>query len=176
MEINHTLLPTMVQEGRWQISVSHPHRRIRILRDPVKCGYGYFRITLIQKPNKIYPSDVNIQIEIQLEVGQSEADGQYQITCSSTSDCTPAPITLLGSLGNKNQDKYYSDPKFCNIFHRCVNERLYTAPCGKGTYFSTKTCACSHINDVIGENSCNTDGLRLKGGNDKELCTDSTRR
>lgn len=36
-----------------------------------------------------------------MEVGQSEADGQYQITCSSTSDCTPAPITLLGSLGNK---------------------------------------------------------------------------
>nr|XP_034330325.1 uncharacterized protein LOC105322631 isoform X8 [Crassostrea gigas] len=261
IEINHTLLPTTVQAGRWQISVSHPHRRIRILGDPVKCGGdGYFRITLIQKPNKIYPSDVNIQIEsetseVQLEVGQSEADGQYQITCSSTSDCTPAPITLLGSLGNKvvplygvnftciikyndydgwsvsctgsipksvvssideitcrpiledkkeadkteakvskdvllcnndetcnfqcpkqNQDKYYSDPKFCNIFHRCVDERLYTAPCGKGTYFSTKTCACSHINDVIGENSCNTDGLRLKGGNDKELCDDSTRR
>lgn len=261
MEINHTLLPTTVQAGRWQISVSHTHRRIRILGDPVKCGGdGYFRITLIQKPNKIYPSDVNIQIEsetseVQLEVGQSEADGQYQITCSSTSDCTPAPITLLGSLGNKvvplygvnftciikyndydgwsvnctgsipksvvssideitcrpiledkkeadkteakvskdvllcnndetcnfqcpkqNQDKYYSDPKFCNIFHRCVDERLYTAPCGKGTYFSTKTCACSHINDVIGENSCNTDGLRLKGGNDKELCDDSTRR
>lgn len=261
MEINHTLLPTTVQAGRWQISVSHPHRRIRILGDPVKCGGdGYFRITLIQKPNKIYPSDVNIQIEsetseVQLEVGQSEADGQYQITCSSTSDCTPAPITLLGSLGNKvvplygvnftciikyndydgwsvsctgsipksvvssideitcrpiledkkeadkteakvskdvllcnndetcnfqcpkqNQDKYYSDPKFCNIFHRCVDERLYTAPCGKGTYFSTKTCACSHINDVIGDNSCNTDGLRLKGGNDKELCDDSTRR
>lgn len=261
MEINHTLLPTTVQAGRWQISVSHPQRRIRILGDPVKCGGdGYFRITLIQKPNKIYPSDVNIQIEsetseVQLEVGQSEADGQYQITCSSTSDCTPAPITLLGSLGNKvvplygvnftciikyndydgwsvsctgsipksvvssideitcrpiledkkeadkteakvskdvllcnndetcnfqcpkqNQDKYYSDPKFCNIFHRCVNERLYTAPCGKGTYFSTKRCACSHINDVIGENSCNTDGLRLKGGNDKELCDDSTRR
>lgn len=261
MEINHTLLPTTVQAGRWQISVSHPQRRIRILGDPVKCGGdGYFRITLIQKPNKIYPSDVNIQIEsetseVQLEVGQSEADGQYQITCSSTSDCTPAPITLLGSLGNKvvplygvnftciikyndydgwsvsctgsipksvvssideitcrpiledkkeadkteakvskdvllcnndetcnfqcpkqNQDKYYSDPKFCNIFHRCVDERLYTAPCGKGTYFSTKTCACSHINDVIGDNSCNTDGLRLKGGNDKELCDDSTRR
>uniref|UniRef100_K1QCM9 Uncharacterized protein n=1 Tax=Magallana gigas TaxID=29159 RepID=K1QCM9_MAGGI len=261
MEINHTLLPTTVQAGRWQISVSHPHRRIRILGDPVKCGGdGYFRITLIQKPNKIYPSDVNIQIEsetseVQLEVGQSEADGQYKITCYSTSDCTPVPITLLGSLGNKvvplygvnftciikyndydgwsvnctgsfpksvvssideitcrpilgdkkeadkteakvskdvllcnndetcnfqcpikDQDKYYSDPKFCNIFHRCVNERLYTAPCGKGTYFSTKTCACSHINDVIGENSCNTDGLRLKGGNDKELCDDSTRR
>lgn len=64
MEINHTLLPTTVQAGRWQISVSHPHRRIRILGDPVKCGGdGYFRITLIQKPNKIYPSDVNIQIE-----------------------------------------------------------------------------------------------------------------
>lgn len=64
MEINHTLLPTTVQAGRWQISVSHPQRRIRILGDPVKCGGdGYFRITLIQKPNKIYPSDVNIQIE-----------------------------------------------------------------------------------------------------------------
>lgn len=64
MEINHTLLPTTVQAGRWQISVSHTHRRIRILGDPVKCGGdGYFRITLIQKPNKIYPSDVNIQIE-----------------------------------------------------------------------------------------------------------------
>lgn len=64
MEINHTLLPTTVQAGRWQISVSHPQRRIRILGDPVKCGGdGYFRITLIQKPYKIYPSDVNIQIE-----------------------------------------------------------------------------------------------------------------
>lgn len=259
IEINHSLLPSTVQAGRWQISVSS--RSIRIRGDPVKCGgEGYFNIALIQNPNKRFLSIVNIQIEseasaVQLEVGQSEADGQYQITCSSTSDCTPAPITLLGSFGNKvvplygvnftciikyndydgwsvgctgsipksvvssideitcrpviqnqieadkteakvskdvllcnndetcnfqcpiqNQDRYYSDPKFCNIFHRCVDERLYTAPCSKGTYFSTQTCACSHINDVISEKSCNTDGLRLEGGNDKKLCTDSSGR
>lgn len=260
-EINHTLLPTSVQAGRWQIITNISPREIRIRGDPVKCGGdGHFNITLLQNPDKKFQSVVNIQIEsetsaVQLEVGQSEADGKYQITCSSTSDCTPAPITLLGTFGNKvvplygvnftciiqyndydgwsvgctgsipksvvssidditcrpvlqneleadkteakvskdvllcnndetcnfqcpieNQDKYYSDPKFCNIFHRCVNERLYTAPCGKGTYFSTQTCACSHIDDVIREKSCNLDGIRLKAGNEKKLCTDSTGR
>lgn len=39
--------------------------------------------------------------DVQLEVGQAEDDGNYKITCSSTSDCAPAPITLLGTLGNK---------------------------------------------------------------------------
>lgn len=64
------------------------------------------------------------------------------------------------------------DLKFCNIFYCCVNERLYMVFCGKGIYFFIKRCVCSYINDVIGENSCNMDGFRFKGGKDKELCID----
>lgn len=62
IEINHSLLPSTVQAGRWQISVSS--RSIRIRGDPVKCGgEGYFNIALIQNPNKRFLSIVNIQIE-----------------------------------------------------------------------------------------------------------------
>lgn len=73
-----------------------------------------------------------------------------------------------------NQDKYYSNPKFCNIFHRCVDKRLYTAPCGKGAYFSTQTCVCSNIDDVIKEIGCDKDGMRLNVENVKTLCMYST--
>nr|XP_022343925.1 uncharacterized protein LOC111137000 isoform X1 [Crassostrea virginica]XP_022343927.1 uncharacterized protein LOC111137000 isoform X2 [Crassostrea virginica]XP_022343928.1 uncharacterized protein LOC111137000 isoform X3 [Crassostrea virginica] len=258
VEVNQTLHSDIIREGRWEISIK-TSTNIEIKGDPVKCGGdGKFEITL-QINNKSYTSQVSVEVEsetsaVQLEVGQSEENGQYLITCSSTSECAPAPITLLGTVGGniiplygvnftciiryndfdgwsagctgsipksvvsaideitcrpvlknqteasnteakvskdvllcnndadctfscpeENQDRYYTDPKFCNIFHRCVDRRLYTAPCGKGTYFSTRTCACSHINEVIQDGSCNTKGERLATGSKKILCDDTNR-
>ncbi|XP_062572237.1 uncharacterized protein LOC134234199 isoform X1 [Saccostrea cucullata] len=254
IEINSTLQSVPFRDGRWEIWFSTQKRNIEFRRDPVKCGGdGTYKLTLITS-EKSFPSEVNIEIEsetsdVRLEVGQTEDDGNYKITCSSTSDCTPMPITLLGTIGNKvgplygvnftcivkyneydgwsvsctgsipkdvvssinevtcrpglqnqteaktteakvskevllckdekdctfkcpqkNEDRYYIDPRYCNIFHRCVGERLYTAPCGKGTYFSRTSCVCSHINDVT---DCNANGTRLNIGDKKVLCEDS---
>ncbi|XP_061177849.1 uncharacterized protein LOC133186629 [Saccostrea echinata] len=257
IEINSTLQSIPFRDGRWEIQFStKKSNSIEFRRDPVKCGGdGKYELTLITSEDS-FPSHVDIEIDsktsaVQLKVGQTEDDGNYKITCSSTSDCTPMPITLLGTMGNKvgplygvnftcivkyneydgwsvsctgsipkdvvssinevtcrpvllneaeantteakvpkdvllcqndedctfkcpqkNEDRYYTDPKYCNIFHRCVGERLYTAPCGKGTYFSSETCVCSHISDVT---DCNVDGNRVKQlGDKKVLCEDSS--
>uniref|UniRef100_A0A8W8MKT4 Chitin-binding type-2 domain-containing protein n=1 Tax=Magallana gigas TaxID=29159 RepID=A0A8W8MKT4_MAGGI len=104
---------------------------------------------------------------------QTEADeaevkiSKEVLVCNDSLNCS-------FDCSGDNQDKYYSNPKFCNIFHRCVDKRLYTAPCGKGAYFSTQTCVCSNIDDVIKEIGCDKDGMRLNVENVKTLCTYST--
>nr|XP_022343912.1 putative uncharacterized protein DDB_G0282133 isoform X2 [Crassostrea virginica] len=72
----------------------------------------------------------------------------------------------------KYQDRFYLDPYLCNIYHRCVNGRLYSGPCANGTFFSTKNCACSHIEEVMQEGSCNKNGSRVSISKHKSLCGD----
>lgn len=104
---------------------------------------------------------------------QTEADeaevkiSKEVLVCNDSLNCS-------FDCSGDNQDRFYSDPKFCNIFHRCEDDRLYTAPCGKGEYFSTQACVCSHIDDVIKEMGCDRDGMRLNVENVKTICTDST--
>uniref|UniRef100_A0A8W8IJV0 Chitin-binding type-2 domain-containing protein n=1 Tax=Magallana gigas TaxID=29159 RepID=A0A8W8IJV0_MAGGI len=104
---------------------------------------------------------------------QTEADeaevkiSKEVLVCNDSLNCS-------FDCSGDNQDRYYSDPKFCNIFHRCEDDRLYTAPCSKRAYFSTQACVCSHIDDVIKEMGCDRDGMRLNVENVKTLCTDST--
>nr|XP_034315910.1 uncharacterized protein LOC105344709 isoform X3 [Crassostrea gigas] len=254
-EINQTLQSETISAGRWIIRSSPI---IEIRGGPVNCGDEGQLVITLQTPIRSYKHQVDVQIEselspVRMEVGQSAVDKQFEIRCSSTSGCTPASITLIGTLGNTtfplygmnftcittynggdgwsvgctgsipesvvssideitcrpvlqnqteadeaeakiskevlvcndslncsfdcsgdNQDRYYSDPKFCNIFHRCEDDRLYTAPFGKGEYFSTQACDCSHIDDVIKEMGCDRDGMRLNVENVKTICTDST--
>lgn len=104
----------------------------------------------------------------QTEADEAEAKISKEVlVCNDSLNCS-------FDCSGDNQDKYYSNPKFCNIFHRCVDKRLFTAPCGKGAYFSTQTCVCSNIDDVIKEIGCDKDGMRLNVENVKTLCMYST--
>ncbi|XP_065925217.1 uncharacterized protein [Magallana gigas] len=107
-------------------------------------------------------------LQNQTEAGEAEVKISKEVlVCNDSLNCS-------FDCSGDNQDKYYSNPKFCNIFHRCVDKRLYTAPCGKGAYFSTQTCVCSNIDDVIKEIGCDKDGMRLNVENVKTLCMYST--
>lgn len=47
---------------------------------------------------QVWPNFVGAISLVQMEVGQSAVDKQFEIMCSSTSGCTPASINLHGTL------------------------------------------------------------------------------
>lgn len=73
-----------------------------------------------------------------------------------------------GYVCDKQDDFYFAVNKGrCDIFHRCIDGKVYTEFCAPGTFFDPSFCACRHTNELPW---CRDDGAVLPGANTDRHC------